>query len=182
VKHTITGSVSNGAHGLFNIRTGVRIVRMFRACRAEARRRGMFRGFKHFPSSLLASGAATFYNFPPQMFHHFELSPPKIKGTLTTFRKGFKINALRKTRTIRLSQTFPLDGGTVATVYILTKSKYESPRSSPLRATNSGVSSVVPNLRLLGKWLPPRNSFSNPYTNANLNSNFAQKLPAHSFR
>jgi hypothetical protein len=68
-------------------------------------------GFKHFPSRPLASGAATFYTFSPSIFHQTELSSPKIKGTVSTYRKSFKNNVLRKSHTIRLSQTFSVDGG-----------------------------------------------------------------------
>jgi hypothetical protein len=60
---------------------------------------------------------------PPPIFHHFDLSPLKIEGTVTICRKSFKNNALRKTRAIRLSQTFPIDGGTINHAILLTKTK-----------------------------------------------------------
>jgi hypothetical protein len=88
-------------------------------------------GFKHFPSRPLASGAATFYTFSPSIFHQIELSPPKIEGTVTTFSKSFKDNVLRNTRTIRLSQTFPINGATVAHANLLTNMNSDLGAAAP---------------------------------------------------
>jgi hypothetical protein len=86
-----------------------------------------------------------------------------MQGTVTTRRKSFKNNALRKTRTIRLSQTFPLDGGTINHAILLTKTTSIRRRRRQETLTPKALTTLPRRCFGGGGWTPDHGLRANPF-------------------